>query len=148
MISTVPWCLGLKCHSVARMLSNRQDPASVIKPKCQVCDRAASLTEIRWECDYLRAAELFVLDKLKFISTFGRLTLAGFQVPSKSHSPAGQWRENKMKNNLWVEIRQFAEAKVKVCMCTTKENIYSLLPISKWYSGHFQCSGCSGKQIL
>lgn len=49
----LPFCLGLKCRSVAGMFSSRQVPASVIKPKCQVWDSAAPLTEIRWECDYL-----------------------------------------------------------------------------------------------
>lgn len=96
-----------------------------------------------------RVAELFVLDKLKFISTCGGLTLARCQVPTKSHyySPAGQRRENKMKNHSWVEIRQFAKAKVKVFMCTAKEkeNVYSRFLVSKWCSGHFQWSDCSGK---
>lgn len=48
----------------------------------------------------------------------GGLTSAGRHVPTRLlyHSPAGEGRENKMENQSWFEIRQFTEAKVKVCM--------------------------------
>lgn len=64
---------------------------------------------------------------LRQVCVCGRLTLAGCQVPIKllycSPFPGGQGRENKMEDNSWIEIKQFAKAKAKVFVCTKRKKI-------------------------
>lgn len=57
-------------------------------------------------------------------------------MPSKSLFPspftAAQGRENKIGDSSKVEIRELTKEKVKVCVCTSKEEkkIHTLPPIS------------------
>lgn len=64
----------------------------------------------------------------------GELTMSGCQVPAEllNHSPfsAGQGRENKMKNNSEVEMRQLTKAKAKVCVQTSRGKLLSYLLFS------------------